>query len=310
MNKLIAIAVSALVLVTSCAAPPKEATPATTASEPSSPPAAAPYILSDTDRILERDGAAQYFWRYEEDDCVLYALYDGEASPKKLAVFSALKSDEYITKKRVVDFGICGDWIIASVGFHSGSGSYFHGNFFRMKKDGSELAHFNPTDDDNFAIVEGWIYYNYWRVEALLENDPIGYYRIRPDGTDKEYLGDKIYSFITYAEDGYIYGERDTGARIYFYNDEYSNPITDLIRCDIDGNNAVVLFSGETLPKIDGAEVVEYSQLTIEEKSVVFQVSVDGRKNGENWRRYLYTADYCVNKDGSDLVLLDEEYYE
>ena len=118
--------------------------------------------LDDDDNIfIERDSSAQYYWRREGNDCVLYALEDNAPLERQLAIFPPMTIDNPYTNNSIIQFGLCGDWLVASVGHYEGSGNYFYGDFVRIKKDGSELTHFYVTDDDTFTIVDDWVYYNY-----------------------------------------------------------------------------------------------------------------------------------------------------
>lgn len=261
-------------------------------------------IEIENSNFLGSDGYVQYYWVFEEDNCVLYSLDKNELAAKQLAVFTPLKNEgSDPTLNSIIDFGICGDWIIVSVGHYEGSGNYFYGDFVRMKKDGSELEHFWLTDDDTFTIVDDWIYYNFWTVKDS-PADGDGCYRIRPDGTGKEYMGDIIHSIFLYDQDGYVYGEHDTGKPINGWN-----PITDLIRCKPDGSGLITLFSGDSLPKFINSDYMRYSDIEVNNEYVAFTAAVHGYSEGDSWRgHYNYIADFRVNKDGSNLALLREEY--
>ena len=263
-----------------------------------------PAIEIENANLLEGDGDTQYYWTVEGDNCVLYALDKNKSATKQLASFPPLKNEGSApTLNAIVDFGICGNWIIVSVGHYEGSGGYFYGDFARMKKDGSELEHFWLTDDDTFVIVDEWIYYNFWTVKNS-PADGDGCYRIRPDGTDNEYMGDILYSIFLYGQDGYVYGEQDTGKTI-----DHWNPMTDLIRCKPDGSGLTTLFSGESLPTFDNSDYMRYSDIEINKDYIAFTTSVHGYSDGDSWGgHYNYIADYRVNKDGSNLTLLREEY--
>lgn len=256
-------------------------------------------LNNESDNMLGRYGNTQYFWRMVKDNCVLYALDDSELYAKQLAIFPPMfigYSDS------IIHFGVCGDWLIASVGHYEGSGHYFYGDFVRLKKDGSELAHFYLTDDDTFVIIDDWIYYNYWAIKDKPENDAYGCYRIRPDGTEKEYLGDTINN-IYFFENGFIYGEHATSKTVNGWN-----PVVDFIRCEPDGSKVVTLFKGGSLPKFENSDFIEYSNIKIIKNNVIFTVSVHGQSDGDSWRgHYIYTADYSVKNDGSNLTLLNEK---
>jgi len=259
-------------------------------------------LEKESDNMLGRYGNTQYFWRMEKDNCVLYLVEDSEQYAKQLAIFPPMDNDDPDTNSGIIDFGVCGDWLIASVGHYEGSGDYFYGDFVRLKKDGSELAHFYLTDDDTFVIIDDWIYYNYWPNEDKPENDAYGCYRIRPDGTEKEYLGDAINN-IYFFENGFIYGEHATSKTVNGWN-----AVVDFIRCEPDGSKIVTLFKGDSLPKFKNSDFIEYSDIKIIKNNVKFTVSVHGQSDEDSWRgHYIFTADYIVKNDGSNLTLLDKK---
>jgi len=265
-------------------------------------PTADQLLNNDNYEMLGEDAQSKYFGKNVIEDYLLYSMNRDNLSVKQIAIFPPMVSGDLSTQNRIVDFGICGDWIIVSIGHYEGSGHYFYGNFARMKKDGSEFEHFWLTDNDTFVIVEDWIYYNFWTLEDKPGN-VYGCYRIHPDGTGKEYIGDKIYSIIQYADDGYIYGEYDTGKTVFW------NPITDLIRCKPDGSGKIILFEGSTLPQLDEADYISYYNITVENDFVTFTASVHGYREGDSWRGHnIYEAKYRVIKDGSGLTLLSDSY--
>ena len=259
-------------------------------------------LEKESDNMLGHYGNTQYFWRMEKDNCVLYSIVDSELYAKQLAIFPPMVSDDSDTDNGIIHFGVCGDWLIASVGHYEGSGHYFYGDFVRLKKDGSDLAHFYLTDDDTFVIIDDWIYYNYWAIEDKPENDAYGCYRIRPDGTEKEYLGDTINNIYLF-ENGFVYGEHTTSKMVNGWN-----PVVDFIRCEPDGSKVVTLFKGDSLPKFENSDFIEYSNIEIIKNNVMFTVSVHGQSDGDSWRgHYIYTADYSVKNDGSNLTLLNKK---
>ena len=253
--------------------------------------------------FLLKHNNTQYFWKREKHDCVLYALDDNETFEKKLAVFPPFSIYDIYTDKDIIQFGICGDWLILSVGNYQGTARYFYGDFVRLKKDGSELSHFKVTDDGNFVIVDDWIYYNYFPRGEIPTNDPYGCYRIRPDGTEKEFLGNIINKIYLYAEDGYVYGNQKTEEIINRWN-----PVIDLIRCKPDTSDVVTLFKGTTLPKINNSEHMGYRDIKINSALISFKVFVLGYKGSHKY--YMYLAEYHVNLDGSNLILINEKYTE
>jgi hypothetical protein len=259
-------------------------------------------LTAENSNFLAADGDTEYYWKFEGNNSVLYSADKNKSNVKRLAVFPSVSDgNEEPVLNAVIDFGICGDWIIASVGHYEGTGNYFYGDFVRMKKDGSKLEHFWLTDDDTFVIVDDWIYYNFWTVKG--DSDE-GVYRIRPDGTDNEYMGDILNSIFLYCEDGYVYGEHDNGKTV-----DGSNPITDLIRCRPDGSELVTLFSADTLPMFDDSDYMRYSDVAAGDAAVTFTVGVHGYADGDiGYGHYCYIADYRVNKDGGGLTMLHEEY--
>jgi len=253
--------------------------------------------------LLGEDSNTKYYGKIVNNDYGLYSMHDGTSELTQIALISPTINGDATTVNRVVDFGICGEWIIASAGYYEGSGNYFNGDFVRMKKDGSAFEHFWLTDSDTFVIAADWIYYNFWTFEDNPDN-VYGCYRIHPDGSGKAYMGDEIYSVILYGEDGYLYGEYNTGETIF------TNPITDLIKCKPDGKDRIVFFEGNSLPLLDEADYINYSNVNLSDGKVYFTVSVHGTRPGDSWRgRYLYEAEYSVNNDGSGLDLLSEHYH-
>ena len=263
------------------------------------------FDISYGDRFLASDETMQYYWRFVGNDCVLSAIPKDGSPMQQLAVFppADYPSPQYtaIYRNYIVSFGVCDDWLIASVGHYEGSAHYFVGDFVRMRKDGSELEHFWITSDTAFVVVDDWIYYNYSGMFV----DGGACYRIRPDGSDKEYLGDTLYSIILYHEDGYVYGTQKSEGTVGRWN-----PILDLIRCKPDGSDITTLFYGDRLPKFEESDYIGYSGIRITNDTIIFTVFVHGNTQGDSWRgRNLYVATYKVNKDGSNLMLLSEEYH-
>ena len=250
--------------------------------------------------FLGSDGETRYYSGHEGTNGLLYVTEDEGLSAKQLASFPS--RDDY-QNTLIVDFGICGDWIILSVGQYQGSMSNFFGDFVRLKKDGSELEHFWLTDSDRFVIADGWIYYNYQEVEDD-GSKPFGCYRIRPDGTEKEYMGDKIFEVILYAEDGYLYGRHSTD------RNPYRSRFSNLIRCRPDGSEKTTLFLGSALPTFEEGDYIKYYGVEVEDEAVTFTVYVNGYREGGSWRdSNIYNATYRVDKDGSNLILFREETF-
>ena len=243
---------------------------------------AASHHALDNINILWDGGAIQYAWRFEDDNCVLYVIEDGAS--EQLAIFQPRYQG---FRDYIVDFGMIDDWIILSVGSYQGSGAVFYGDFVRMKKDGSELEHFWLTDDDRFHIIGDWVYYNYWAIQP---NKLEGIYRVRVDSSDEEYMGDILRSIIVTA-DGYMYGTQ----------------ANNFIRWSPADGEIVTLFFGEILPRFDEYDFIVYTNIKIGEGYILFTVHVWSYRQGDTWRgSSLYTAEYRVDKNGENLLLLNE----
>ena len=248
--------------------------------------------------ILWDDGYIQYAWGFENGYAVLYVIKNNGSEIETLAAFPPSPLPDWASwdpfRNYVYDFGIADDWIILSVGFHDGSARVFHGDFVRMRKDGSQPEHFWLTDDSRFFIIGDWIYYNRWAIQPCQFDAPFGAHRIRPDGTDKEYLGNTISRILLVGEDGYVYG-------IYREPDSCN-----LIRWNPCSGNSVELFRGGSLPQIEGTSTV-YSDITITYEYILFTAHAWGYDGIFAWRGgSLYTASYRVGKDGNNLILLRE----
>ncbi len=207
-------------------------------------------------------------------------------------------------RNQIVDFGVCGDWIIVSAGHYEGSGQYFVGDFYRIKKGGGEPERMNLTDDDEFVIAEDWIYYDFWRNTETVASDKgekTGCYRIRPDGTGKEYLGDTLYRVILYAQDGYLYGEQKVKPKLS------GVPVTNLIRCNLDGTEIATLFSGDSLPFTGDSNYIEYADICVSDDCITFTAMVHGLSHDDGWRGHCeFIAQYQTDKHGKNLTLLKE----
>jgi len=241
----------------------------------------------------------------------------GESPPKRLAAFPSAVfrtyDDGLAERPSVVCFGVCGDWAVVCVGDYEGSAMLFNGYFACVKKDGSDAVKLNLTDDDKFFIVGEWIYYNYFTFART--ESPEGLRRVRPDGSENEYLGAAVYPVILCAGDGCFYGRHDTG-ETYFYGDRdtgvsYADglPISDLVRCRPDGGDMVTLFRASALPKFDDSDRMGYENVVVTGDGVSFSVFVHGYKESDAyWGHVDYAADYRVGKDGEGLTLLNEEW--
>lgn len=249
--------------------------------------------------LLGRDGDTQYAWKSQDDDCVLYAFDNDTSNVKEIARFLPSTDRQ---ENHIFDFGICGEWIIVSVGNIEGTVRSFVGDYVWMKKDGSELEYFGPVSDQSFIIAGDWLYYNYWDSHNN-STDIDGCYRIQPGTTDKEYLGNIVHEIYLYAKDGYLYGNQKIDEMINGWNS-----IVDLVRWKPDSSEVTTLFKGEGLPKFDDADYIKYYDIKIKDDKIFFTAVVHGYSEGDSWRGHnLYAADYCVDSSGDNLVLLNEE---
>ena len=252
-------------------------------------------------RVLWYDGNGQYGWRFYGGKCALYLIEDNGLSVQRLALIEPMFPFWDKHRGGIFDFGIIDEWIILSVGEFQGSGWYFFGDFVRMRKDGSELEHFWLTNSHSFHIIGDWIYYYYWCHQPLKQE---GIYRIRPDGSDKEYMGHILHNIILYAEDGYVYATQATDEII-----SPGNPVTNLIHWNPGSGEIITLFHGSILPEIDYALRVEYRGVEVHSEYILFGAYITG--DAGNLSRLitfdLYSAHYQVDKDGGNLILLNEE---
>ena len=253
-------------------------------------------------QILWTDGNIQYGWRFIDGKCALYRIEDNGLSIVRLALIEPQLPFIDIHRSGIFDFGITDEWIILSIGEFQGSGWYFYGNFVRMRKDGSEIEHFWLTDSHNFNVIGDWIYYHYWSHQPAKQE---GIYRIRPDGSDKEFMGHILHSIIVYAEDGWVYATQATDEII-----NTQNPVINFIRWNPESEETIILFMGSTLLEIEGAHSIRYLDIKTGLKHIYFTVVVEGHDliGFRDVFPILYSANYRVEKDGSNLEMLNERF--
>lgn len=232
----------------------------------------------------------------KNNDAVLASMNSDGSDLINVATIPALTYEGDMSEyEYIVDFGICEDWIILSVGNYQGSGHFFYGSLVRLKKDGQQLERFYPSEVDSFDIIDGWIYFNEWNERNAMFKD--GCYRMSPDLSEKEYLGQEIHRMESYSEDGYIY---------YTYNVPAEIIVNDLRQCTPDGKNAITLFHGNMAPQFEDSSYISYKDIETTEDYVYFGVGVHGYAvMVDSWRGHsCYYAYYRVRKDGSDLEFL------
>ena len=245
------------------------------------------------------DGRMQYGSRVEGNNRVLYTIENRGTYLTPLASFPSLNVEwghaetEWCRPQGIFSFDVIDDWIILSAGEIQGSMRNFFGDLHRIRRDGSGretfgLWSFNPS----FTIIDGWVYHNIWCLQ-----NPSEWIRIRPDGTDRESLEGTIYSIILFT-DGYIYGTHTASGR------------GNLARWRPESNEPIVLFTGDSLPIFENSDSMGFFDITVSDDYVTFTAFVWGYRDGDSWRgSMLYSAEYRVDKDGSNLTLLNAEYH-
>jgi len=251
------------------------------------------------------DGYVQYGSRSERYHLVLYRISNNGESVEQLAVFQDRWYEQGMADEpggrpvpEVEQFGIIDDWIIVSVGVREGSGRFFAGDIFRVAKDGSsrealELWSANPW----FRIIEGWIYHEHY----VIQGHHRGWLRLRPDGTELEYLQPFVYN-INRFENGYIYGSVSG-----------EGFVNNLARWQFESDEFTTLFYSNTLPRPQRTETIPvsfsrviYAVTYVADDYVLFTATVVGWRDDwgmHGWFDY-YSADFRVDKDGSNLIKL------
>jgi len=246
------------------------------------------------------DGVIKYGSKTEDNTLVLYEVEDGEKT--RLAVFPTLNVErgypetEWSMPPHIFDFDVVGDWIIVSVGKIQGSGRFFAGDIFRVKRDGSVRESFRTGSfEERFFIIDGWVYNFIWTPQEVC-----GWYRFSPCGTYREYMGDTVRHIITFAEDGFIYGRHMASGE------------DNLARWLPESHEPITLFYAENAPVFEEYSTsIRYGNITVIENYVYFSVAVykwDIIGWNDVWIR-LYAADYRVDKDGGNRTLLSEEFF-
>jgi hypothetical protein len=259
--------------------------------------------------ILWDDGIMQYGNRVECNNLVLYSIEHYNSNMTQLAVFQPLSVERgWIEVGRyhpqeIIHFELTSDWIILSVGEFQGSAGYFYGGIFRAKRDGSGHESFGLGENNpKFIVADDWIYHN----DRDMMGSGEGWIRIRPDGTGKEQLEANIHSIFFFAEDGYMYGTRSTDIMLNEWNSA-----TNLARWQPDSTESIVLFFGDALPSFENSSHMIFRDFIVANDYVIFTVCLWGYRLGDSWRgSVLYTANYKVDKDGNNLMLLSEEFFD
>jgi len=159
--------------------------------------------MHNTDSIDEMhihwdDGITQFGSRIEGSNRVLYEIKNHGMELVQLAVFSSLNVEwghaetKWCRPQSIFYLDVIDNWVILSAGEFQGSGNNFFGDLYRVNRDGSGREAFRlGSMNDSFIIINGWVYHHIWCAQALY-----GWIRIRPDGTDREFVGDTINTII------------------------------------------------------------------------------------------------------------------
>jgi len=258
--------------------------------------------------ILWDDGTIQYVSRVECNVLALYAIENNGSDMTQLAIFQPLSVEqgwietEWCLPPHIFNFEVTDDWIILSLGEFQGSGNFFNGDLFRVRRDGSGRESFeSELVSTKFFIANDWIYYNAWDVTDWNAR----WIRIRPDGTDKEILAGIIHGIYLYSDYGYFYGTHETGTMLNDWS-----PVTNFVRWQPNSSESTILFFGDKLPSFEDTSYIGFNNIKIIDDYVMFSVYVWGHRAGDSWRgSLLYSADYRVDRDGNNLVLINEEYH-
>ena len=252
------------------------------------------------------DGITQFGSRIENNATVLYAIENHDSYIIELAVFPSLNVEwghaetEWCRPQSIFQLDVIDDWVILTAGQIQGSMRNFFGDLHRVRRDGSEREAFGlGSGSSNFIIIDGWIYYNIFNPK-----EAYGWIRIRPDGTGREFMGDFIHTIILFGDDGYIYG---------------TNAVSgdgNLARWRPESYDSITLFSKVDAPTFDEFyNIVLYQDIIVVDGYVYFTVLVIGTWDyipflgwHTPWAA-LYTANFRVDKDGSNLTLLYERYH-
>ena len=249
------------------------------------------------------DGITQIGSMTEGNARILYSIEDGGSRITQLAVFPSLDAEwgnaetQWSRPQSIFTLSVVDDWIILSAGEIQGSMQNFFGDLHRVRRDGSGREAFNiDSMNPRFIIIDGWIYHHIWCAVEVY-----GWIRIRPDGTDREYVGDFIHTIILFGDDGYIYGTNAVSGE------------GNLARWWPESGESVTLFLEADAPTFNEfSSRVSYQDIVVADGYVYFTVFVYGVWDYTQlicWRtpwESLYTADFRVDKDGGNLTLLQK----
>ena len=132
-------------------------------------------------------------------------------------------------------------------------------------------------------------------------------YRIRPDGSDKEYMGHILHHIVLNAEGEWVYAAQATDEIL-----GNIDPVTNLIRWNPESGEIITLFRGGILPEIENAHSIWYQVTESNNENVFFTVGVVTSEAFEFQNDYsnVFTAEFKVDKNGDNLTLLNGEHTE
>ena len=254
------------------------------------------------------DGVTRFGSRVESNINILYMIDNYGLYITQLATFPSLNVEwghaetEWCNPQGIFQLDVIDDWVILTAGEIQGSAGNFFGDLHRVRLDGGGREAFHiGTMSPRFLIIDGWIYNHIFCEQGCCK---AGWIRIRPDGTDREFVGDFIHTIILFGCDGYIYGTNAASGE------------GNLARWLPESSESVTLFLASDAPNFDEFySRVSYQDILIADESVYFTVFVFGYwyySQPMGWRtpwEGLYTANFRVNKDGSNLTLLNERHH-
>ncbi|MCL2739425.1 MAG: hypothetical protein FWE30_08280 [Bacteroidales bacterium] len=254
------------------------------------------------------NGITQFGSRIEGNINTLYRIENYGSHITQLTTFPSLNVEwgqaetEWCSPQLIFQLDVVGDWVILSVGQIQGSMGNFFGDLHRVRLDGSGREAFHlGTNEHRFIVIDDWIYNHIWCHQGCCKE---GWIRIRPDGTDREFLGDFIYTIILFGDDGYIYGTNTISGE------------GNLARWRPESDESIMLFLETDAPTFDEFfSRVSYQDIVITDEYVYFTVFVFGAWDYAQplgrrtpWEG-LHTANFRVDKDGNNLILLNERYH-
>ena len=265
--------------------------------EPDLPGAVTPSEM----QILWEYGNIKYGTRTCGNTRAIYAIGPDGSDMTQLALWASLnvewgqRETQWSRPQDIFYFEVAGDYIIVSIGEIQGSGRHFFGDIFSVRRDGGGRVPFQLNSDNRrFFVIDGWVYHDRWDLQGRDE----GWLRFRPDDTGREDVdGTTFQGMLHFGDDGYIYGIRSNNlARWRPYSTE-----------------ATTLFLGESLPVFEHPDIgsfAHYEDITIADEYLLFRAVILVYDVRMGWQpRRVYSAQYRVNKDGSNLTMLSEQYH-